>query len=40
MNKPLFKLVMPVLGLPRMAKRIVVLSVDLGLCVFTVWLAA
>ncbi len=30
---------MPVLGLPRMAKRIVVLSVDLSLCVFTVWLA-
>ena len=39
MNKPLLKLVMPVLVLPRMAKRIVVLSVDLSLCVFTVWLA-
>jgi FlaA1/EpsC-like NDP-sugar epimerase len=39
MNKPLFRLAMPVLGLPRMAKRIVVLSVDLSLCVFTVWLA-
>ena len=39
MSKPLFKLAMPVLGLPRMAKRIVVLSVDLGLCVFTVWFA-
>jgi FlaA1/EpsC-like NDP-sugar epimerase len=39
MNKPLFKLVMPVLALPRMAKRTVVLTVDLALCVFTVWLA-
>jgi FlaA1/EpsC-like NDP-sugar epimerase len=39
MNKPLFKLAMPVLGLPRMAKRIVVLSIDLGLCIFTVWFA-
>jgi FlaA1/EpsC-like NDP-sugar epimerase len=39
MSKPLFKLVMPVLALPRMAKRTVVLTVDLALCVFTVWLA-
>jgi FlaA1/EpsC-like NDP-sugar epimerase len=39
MNKPLFKLAMPILGLPRIAKRIVVLSVDLSLCIFTVWLA-
>jgi FlaA1/EpsC-like NDP-sugar epimerase len=39
MNKPLFKLAIPVLALPRMAKRFVVLSVDLGLCIFTVWLA-
>ncbi|HQR03321.1 MAG: polysaccharide biosynthesis protein [Proteobacteria bacterium] len=28
-----------VLGLPRMAKRTIVLAVDLGLCVLTVWLA-
>ncbi len=39
MKKPLFKLAVPVLALPRMAKRIVALSVDLGLCVLTVWLA-
>ncbi len=29
----------PVLALPRTAKRLVALSVDLGLCVLTVWLA-
>lgn len=29
----------PVLALPRVAKRIIALSVDIGLCVFTVWLA-
>lgn len=39
MKKPLFKLAVPILALPRTAKRIVVLSVDLGLCVLTVWLA-
>jgi FlaA1/EpsC-like NDP-sugar epimerase len=39
MNKSFFRLAMPILGLPRMAKRIVVLAVDLSLCVFTVWLA-
>jgi FlaA1/EpsC-like NDP-sugar epimerase len=33
------KLVIPLLGLPRAAKRFVALSVDLGLCVLTVWLA-
>ncbi len=32
-------LVVPLLGLPRAAKRFVALSVDLGLCVLTVWLA-
>lgn len=37
--KPLFKLAAPILGLPRMAKRVVALSVDLSLCVLTVWLA-
>lgn len=39
MNKPPFKLAVPVLALPRTAKRIVALSVDTGLCVLTVWLA-
>ncbi len=33
------KLVIPLLGLPRAAKRFVALSVDLELCVLTVWLA-
>ncbi|CAN1568972.1 COG1086 Predicted nucleoside-diphosphate sugar epimerases [Burkholderiaceae bacterium] len=35
----LSKLAVPVLALPRMAKRLVVLLVDLALCVLTVWLA-
>jgi FlaA1/EpsC-like NDP-sugar epimerase len=39
MKKPLFKLAVPILALPRPAKRLIVLSVDLGLCVLTVWLA-
>jgi FlaA1/EpsC-like NDP-sugar epimerase len=39
MKQPLFKLVVPILALPRAAKRFVALSVDLGLCVLTVWLA-
>src|SRR5450830_1894436 len=39
MNKPQFKFAVPVLALPRVAKRIIVLSVDLGLCILTVWLA-
>lgn len=39
MKKNLHQLAVPVLALPRMAKRIVAVSVDLGLCVFTVWLA-
>ncbi|MDQ8021333.1 MAG: nucleoside-diphosphate sugar epimerase/dehydratase [Moraxellaceae bacterium] len=39
MPTPLFKLAAPVLALPRTAKRFVALSVDLGLCVLTVWLA-
>lgn len=30
---------MPILGMPRAAKRIVVLGVDASLCVLTVWLA-
>ena len=39
MKQPLFKLAVPILALPRPAKRFVALSVDLGLCVLTVWLA-
>lgn len=39
MKEPLFKLAVPILALPRTAKRIVVLTVDLSLCVLTVWLA-
>ena len=39
MKKPLFKLAVPVLALPRPAKRFVALIVDLSLCVLTVWLA-
>ena len=35
----LSKLAVPVLALPRMAKRLVVLLVDLAQCVLTVWLA-
>ena len=35
----MFKLAVPILALPRAAKRLVALSVDLGLCVLTVWLA-
>lgn len=38
-QKPLLGLVVPVLALPRAAKRIIALSVDVALCVFTVWLA-
>lgn len=39
MTTPFHKLAVPVLALPRLAKRVVALSVDLGLCVLTVWLA-
>lgn len=39
MKQPLFKMALPILALPRAAKRFVALSVDLGLCVLTVWLA-
>jgi FlaA1/EpsC-like NDP-sugar epimerase len=38
-KKPLSKLAVPVLALPRPAKRFVALIVDLSLCVLTVWLA-
>lgn len=39
MNIFLANLSVPILALPRLAKRIVVLSVDISLCVLTVWLA-
>ena len=39
MKSSLFKLAIPVLALPRLAKRVVVLLLDLSLCVLTVWLA-
>lgn len=39
MRMRMSKLVVPLLGLPRAAKRFVALSVDLGLCVLTVWLS-
>lgn len=39
MRMRMSKLVVPLLGLPRATKRFVALSVDLGLCVLSVWLA-
>jgi FlaA1/EpsC-like NDP-sugar epimerase len=39
MKMPLSKLAVPVLALPRPAKRFVALMMDLSLCVLTVWLA-
>lgn len=39
LKKPLFQLAVPVLALPRVAKRLVAVAVDMGLCVLTVWLA-
>ena len=39
MSKSLSTLSVPVLALPRLAKRFVALVVDLSLCVLTVWLA-
>ncbi len=39
MKRPLFEIAVPILALPRAAKRFVALSVDLGLCVMTVWMA-
>lgn len=39
MKSSLFKLATPVLALPRLAKRFIVLLLDLSLCVLTVWLA-
>ena len=39
MSNTLSKLVVPILALPRSAKRFVALTVDLSLCMLTVWLA-
>lgn len=39
MKKPLSKLAVPMLALPRSAKRLVALIVDLSLCVLSVWLS-
>ncbi len=39
LNKQLARLVPPVLALPRPAKRMVVILLDISLCVLTVWLA-
>jgi FlaA1/EpsC-like NDP-sugar epimerase len=36
---PLTRLATPMLAMPRLAKRLLVLSVDASLCVLTVWLA-
>ena len=35
----LHRLIVPILGMPRFAKRLIVLSVDSALCILTVWLA-
>ncbi len=39
LRKPLTQLATPVLGIPRGAKRSVVILLDISLCVLTVWLA-
>lgn len=39
LREPLAQLAMPVLALPRVAKRLVVIVLDVVLCVLTVWLA-
>jgi FlaA1/EpsC-like NDP-sugar epimerase len=39
LNNPILNLSGPILALPRFAKRIVVLTVDMCLCVLTLWLA-
>jgi FlaA1/EpsC-like NDP-sugar epimerase len=38
-NRTLSRLTIPVLALPRIAKRFVALLVDISLCILTVWLA-
>lgn len=39
LRNPLAQLAIPVLAMPRVAKRIVVILLDISLCVLTVWLA-
>jgi FlaA1/EpsC-like NDP-sugar epimerase len=39
MKRPLFNLAVPILALSRAAKRCIAMSVDLSLCILTVWLA-
>lgn len=39
MKRYLFALAAPVLAIPRPAKRLIAIAVDLGLCILTVWLA-
>jgi hypothetical protein len=39
MKSALFKLGIPVLALPRLTKRFIVLLLDLSLCALTVWIA-
>lgn len=39
MTTPFHQFAVPVLALPRLAKRVLALSVDFGLCILTVWLA-
>nr|WP_314709144.1 nucleoside-diphosphate sugar epimerase/dehydratase [uncultured Comamonas sp.] len=39
MKQPAFKLAVPILALPRVAKRFIAIAVDIGLCVLAVWLA-
>src|SRR5450830_794142 len=36
---PVTYLIQPILALPRFAKRIVVIGVDISLCILTVWFA-
>src|SRR5690606_2077832 len=38
-TRMLSRLAAPILGIPRPAKRVIVLAVDASLCVLTVWLA-
>lgn len=39
MKPPFTQITLPILALPRMAKRLIVLSADTSMCVLTVWLA-
>ena len=39
MNTSMANFAMPVLSLPRLVKRLVVLTIDMALCVLTLWLA-